>query len=215
MTNEHPSRRAGTVDPSDVAQARQGRRRRTLYASLAGWALLGAASTGIVACGSNATTASGTSTPAAPATTSAAGAPATAGSSAAAANTTAPGTASPSAAATSTAGGSADASPAGATATEYKDGTYTATGTYQSPGGQESVEITLTIADDKITDATGKSNASRPQSVEYQGQFLGNFAGLIVGKSVDQVSLDKVAGSSLTSGGFEKALQTIKTDAKA
>lgn len=204
MTNDHFPRTDGQVAPAELAQARQARRRRTTYASLAGWTLLGALSTGIVACSSTPATTAGATSTAAPASTSSAAAPAT--SSAAAS----------SAAASSAAPASTSAeSSAAAAATEYKDGTYTATGSYQSPGGEESVEITLTIAGDTITDATGKSNATRPQSVEYQGQFLSNFAGQIVGKNVDQVSLSKVAGSSLTSGGFNQALQTIKTDAKA
>lgn len=210
MTNDHPT--PGADRPTtgdDITQARQYRRRRTLYASVAGWALLGAASTGIVACSSTtAASTSSTATPAAAASSAAAPASSSAATSAAASS------AAPSSAAASSAASPA-ATGAATPATEYKDGTYTATGTYQSPGGQESVEITLTIAGDKITDATGKSNATRPQSVEYQGQFLSNFAGEIVGKNVDQVSLDKVAGSSLTSGGFENALQTIKSDAKA
>ena len=38
---------------------------------------------------------------------------------------------------------------------------------------------------------------------------------LIVGKDIDEVSLDKVAGSSLTSGGFNAAVESIKSDALA
>jgi hypothetical protein len=38
---------------------------------------------------------------------------------------------------------------------------------------------------------------------------------LVVGKSVDEVSLSRVAGSSLTSLGFNNALTQIKEDAKA
>ena len=41
-------------DPAGSIQtARQNRRRRTIYASLAGWTLLGAASVGLVACTSS------------------------------------------------------------------------------------------------------------------------------------------------------------------
>lgn len=208
MTHDQSPRTDSPVAPAELARGRQARRRRTTYASLAGWTLLGALSTGIVACSSTPTTTAGATTTAAAASTSAAATSAATSATSSAASS--------SAAASSAAPASTSAeSSAAAAATEYKDGTYTATGSYQSPGGEESVEITLTIAGDTITDATGKSNATRPQSVEYQGQFLANFAGQIVGKNVDEVSLSKVAGSSLTSGGFNQALQTIKTDAKA
>ncbi|HEY5880015.1 MAG TPA: FMN-binding protein, partial [Nakamurella sp.] len=124
--------------------------------------------------------------------------------------------ASPAAAATSAATTEAATSEAAAVSTStYTDGTYTATGTYTSPGGTEEVTVTLTIADDVITAATAEGGATRPPSSQYQGEFVDNFAALIIGKDIDEVSLDKVAGSSLTSGGFNAAVETIKSDAQA
>jgi hypothetical protein len=40
-------------------------------------------------------------------------------------------------------------------------------------------------------------------------------SGEVVGKSLDDIKVSKVAGSSLTSGGFNKAIEQIKTDATA
>lgn len=223
MTNDpttpHGRTQGSAVTGAELEQARRDRRRRTIYASLAGWTLLGAASTGIVACSS---AQSGEPAAAAGATTQAA-------SSGAAATTPAPASSASSSSASSTAvasgGASSSAEPSAtssaapttsaAAATTYKDGTYTATGSYQSPGGQESVTITLTLAGDTITDASGQGGATRPPSSQYQGEFLDNFASQIVGKNIDEVSLSKVAGSSLTSGGFNEAVQTIKSDARA
>ena len=225
-TTQHDHTQRPAVTGADLEQARRDRRRRTIYASLAGWTLLGAASTGIVACSS---AQSGDPAAAAGATTQAASS--SAESSSAAATSAAPSSAAPSStagaasteassgAAASSAESSATSSAApttsAAAATTYKDGTYTATGSYQSPGGTESVTITLTIAGDTITDASGQGGATRPPSSQYQGEFLDNFASQIVGKNIDEVSLSKVAGSSLTSGGFNEALQTIKSDARA
>lgn len=225
MTNDPTTPRSGRSDGpavtrTGIEQGRRDRRRRTIYASLAGWTLLGAASTGIVACSSAQT---GEPAAAAAATTQAASSSAAATSAApssgAPSSTAAASTEASSSAAASSAESSATSSAApttsAAAASTYKDGTYTATGSYQSPGGTESVTITLTIADDTITDASGEGAATRPPSSQYQGEFLDNFAGQIVGKNIDEVSLSKVAGSSLTSGGFNQALQTIKTDARA
>lgn len=189
-----------------IETARQNRRRRTIYASLAGWTLLGAASVGLVACSTSGQSAGTTS---AAATTSAASSAASAP-----ANSTAAG--SPAATTNSATAAAADATTAAAASgSTYQDGTYTATGTYTSPGGTEEVTITLTLTDDVITAATAEGGATKPPSSQYQGEFVDNFAALIVGKDVADVSLDKVAGSSLTSGGFNKAVETIKSQAQA
>lgn len=99
--------------------------------------------------------------------------------------------------------------------TVYKNGTYTTTGNYTSPGGAESIKVTVTLVNDKITDATVVSNAFRPNSVQFQGMFISGFKTLVVGKNIDEVQLDKVAGSSLTPKGFNDALSKIKIEARA
>ncbi len=97
----------------------------------------------------------------------------------------------------------------------YKDGTYNATGSYVSPGGRESIGLTVTIKDGVITDTQLQKNATDRDAKEYQKLFADNYKTLVVGKSVDEVSLSRVAGSSLTSLGFNNALTQIKEDAKA
>ncbi len=214
MTATETSPHPGTPDPASIEAARRDRRRRTIYASLAGWTLLGAASVGLVACS---TSAASTGSPTA--TTSAAGSATGAGTSTGTSTaTSAAAAAATSAAATSDAATSEAATTeaaAAASTSTYKDGTYTATGSYTSPGGTEEVTITLTLADDVITAATAEGGATKPPSSQYQSEFVNNFAALIIGKDIDAVSLDKVAGSSLTSGGFNAAVETIKTDAQA
>ena len=71
------------------------------------------------------------------------------------------------------------------------------------------------MKNDVITDATVISNATRPNSVIFQGKFISGFKTLVVGKNIDEVHLDKVSGSSLTPGGFNDALAKIKLEAKA
>ncbi|MGO2658198.1 FMN-binding protein [Mycetocola reblochoni] len=97
----------------------------------------------------------------------------------------------------------------------YTDGSYTATGSYQSPGGQESVEVTLTIADDTVTAVEVVGDTDNANSTRYQSEFIGGISDVVVGVPVDELQVDKVAGSSLTSGGFNEALETIKADAAA
>jgi uncharacterized protein with FMN-binding domain len=97
----------------------------------------------------------------------------------------------------------------------YKDGTYTETGAYSTPGGREDITITLTLADNKVTNITAEGSATRGDSAQYQEEFLSGYKVYVEGKDVDTISLSRVSGSSLTSDGFNKALEAIKVDAQA
>jgi uncharacterized protein with FMN-binding domain len=113
-------------------------------------------------------------------------------------------------------GASAPAGTTDASATaSYKDGTYTATGNYTSPGGAESIEVTVTLADGVITDASVVSDAFRPESKMMQGQFISGFKAQVVGKKITDVKLTKVSGSSLTPKGWNDAIAKIQAQAQA
>ena len=101
----------------------------------------------------------------------------------------------------------------GSTDANYKDGTYTADGSYQAPSGTESITVELTLADDKITDITVTPHATDPTAKQHQGEFVGGIADQVVGKDIDTLNVTKVSGSSLTSGGFKIAIAAIKEQA--
>ncbi len=96
----------------------------------------------------------------------------------------------------------------------YKDGSYSATGTYTSPAGPEQIAVTVSIKDDKIISANVISKASNEVSVKLQGMFIGGYKAVVVGKNIDDVVLDKVAGSSLTPKGWNDAVVKIQAQAK-
>lgn len=100
-------------------------------------------------------------------------------------------------------------------ASAYKNGTYTQVGDYVSPGGPETIKVTVTLTDGKITDAVVEPQAFRPISKEKQADFTANFKPFVIGKNIDEVMLTKVSGSSLTPKGFNDALNKIKTEAKS
>jgi uncharacterized protein with FMN-binding domain len=102
---------------------------------------------------------------------------------------------------------------ADAGAAAYVDGTYEASGQYQSPNGTETVEVTVTLASDIITAVEVVGLGESPTSKRYQGEFIDGIGEVVVGKDIDDISVSKVAGSSLTSGGFNAAIETIKADA--
>lgn len=101
----------------------------------------------------------------------------------------------------------------GATAGTYKDGTYSADGNYISPNGTETVGVQLTLAGGTVSDVTITPHPSNPNTKKFQGEFAGGIKSQIMGKSLDEIKVSKVAGSSLTSGGFNQAVEKIKADA--
>lgn len=97
----------------------------------------------------------------------------------------------------------------------FKAGDYQATGLYQSPGGNEEVAVQVALADDGTINAVEvEPKAASGTSRQYQSEFVNNYKDLVVGKNINEVELSRVAGSSLTSNGFNDALDQIKEDAK-
>ena len=96
----------------------------------------------------------------------------------------------------------------------YQDGTYSADGTYISPNGTETVGVELTLASGTVTAVNITQHPSNPNTRKFQGEFAGGIAAQVVGKSIDELNVSKVAGSSLTSGGFNQALDKIKAEAQ-
>lgn len=96
----------------------------------------------------------------------------------------------------------------------YQDGTYSADGNYVSPNGTETVGVELTLASGQVTGVNITQHPSNPNTRKFQGEFAGGIAAQIVGKNIDELNVSKVAGSSLTSGGFNQAVEKIKAEAQ-
>lgn len=109
--------------------------------------------------------------------------------------------------------GAADSGSSGAGS--YADGTYTAEGSYRTPETTETIEVTITLESDVITAVEVTGDPQAPQTVQYQGRFIGGISDEVVGRDIDEISVSRVAGSSLTSGGFNEALEAIRADAAA
>jgi hypothetical protein len=97
----------------------------------------------------------------------------------------------------------------------YSDGEYRATGEYSSPNGLESIGVTLTLQNSVVTAVAIEVNPTNPTTARFQELFAGGIAAEVVGRDIDTLDVTRVAGSSLTSGGFREALQTITADALA
>lgn len=112
-------------------------------------------------------------------------------------------------------GGSSSESSGGDSAVAYTDGTYTADGQYQTPETVEEISVTLTLADGVVTDVEVTGDPQAPETERYQGEFIDGIAEVVEGKPIDELNVSRVAGSSLTSGGFNEAVESIKEQAAA
>jgi uncharacterized protein with FMN-binding domain len=96
----------------------------------------------------------------------------------------------------------------------YKDGLFKANGSYRTPGGVEEISIEVNIKDGIIEDVKFVNIAKDQTSIEYQNKFIEGAKVQIVGKKIDNVSLSRVSGSSLTGAGFNDAINKIKSESK-
>lgn len=95
--------------------------------------------------------------------------------------------------------------------TAYADGTYTATGQYGN--APSFITVTVTLHAGVITSADVKTQATNPTSLDYQRRFAAAVPAVVVGKPIEQVKVDRLAGSSGTPEGFNAALEQIKKQA--
>jgi uncharacterized protein with FMN-binding domain len=95
----------------------------------------------------------------------------------------------------------------------FKDGIYSSDGRYSTPGGNESIGITVTLKGGIIEDINLEQRATGGDTEIYQRKFASQYKEYVVGKNIEEVKLTRVAGSSLTSNGFNDSLESIKRDA--
>ena len=92
---------------------------------------------------------------------------------------------------------------------KYTDGEYTVEGQY----GVKSIIVKLALADDMIKSVEVTPNTTIKMSLGLQKRFAEAVPEVVVGKPIDEVHLDKLAGSSKTTQGFNDALEKVKQEA--
>jgi hypothetical protein len=98
---------------------------------------------------------------------------------------------------------------------DYKNGTYTASGSYTTPESTETISVTVTLSNDTVSDVSINGSPQAHESQQYQELFKEGYKSLVVGKNINSISLSRVSGSSLTSRGFNDAIAQIENEAKA
>jgi uncharacterized protein with FMN-binding domain len=105
--------------------------------------------------------------------------------------------------------GATRSAPASSRGSTYADGRYTATGEYGSLPSSIGVSVTLDD-DDVVTAVEVTPHATDPTSRDYQERFAEAVPERVVGKPIDEVRVDRLAGSSGTPDGFNAAIEKIR-----
>lgn len=99
-------------------------------------------------------------------------------------------------------------------ALSYKNGLYRATGSYDSPAGLDVISVSLTLENGIVTDAVVTPQAVVQGSKRWFEKFNTGVKQEVVGKKISELNLTQISGASLTSQGFNDALEKIKAQAK-
>lgn len=99
-------------------------------------------------------------------------------------------------------------------ASVYRNGSYTESGRYTTPGGAESILVTLELDNGAVSGVQMRTEAKSPTAKQFQNQFQQRLVSAVVGRDISSLSVSRVAGASLTSIGFNDALTRIKSDAQ-
>lgn len=98
--------------------------------------------------------------------------------------------------------------------TSFAPGNYEATGIYQSPGGIQEIVVRMELDEDgTVVDVEVEPQARIGNAAEFQNKFAGGIKKQVVGIPVTELDVSRVSGSSLTSGGFNAAVDKIIEEA--
>jgi uncharacterized protein with FMN-binding domain len=73
--------------------------------------------------------------------------------------------------------------------------------------------VAVTLDEGMITDVTVTPKATDPTARDLQERFAEAIPEAVVGRDIDDVQIDRLAGSSETPDGFNAAIEQIKTQA--
>jgi len=93
------------------------------------------------------------------------------------------------------------------------DGTYSGSGSYETPGGPQQIDVTVVLADGVVTGVRVDPAATNTTSLRFQERFASAVVDSVVGRPLDEVAVDRLAGSSSTGAGFMAAIGQVERDA--
>ena len=94
----------------------------------------------------------------------------------------------------------------------YADGTYSINGQY-GPVGEDTIDVHVTVKDQTVTNVEVIGHPFTSISKKHQNAFAEAINGVVDGKPLKDLKVDKVAGASWTSEAFNKALDVARQEA--
>lgn len=80
---------------------------------------------------------------------------------------------------------------------------------YVSPAGNETIELSVSVADGVITAVTATPQATNEISKKLQTSFSEKVSAQVVGKKISDLGADAIGGASLTTGAFKNFVQSF------
>lgn len=97
----------------------------------------------------------------------------------------------------------------------YKDGSYSAASDYFVPHSSENIQVTLTLQNGEVTNASIQNSESDPTSAAFQEDFAAEYKHYVVGKKISGLQLSTIAGASDTTQAFNDAVNQIASKAQS
>ena len=94
----------------------------------------------------------------------------------------------------------------------YADGTYKINGQY-GPVGEDAIDVKLTVKQGNVEKVGIVGHPFTSISKKHQTEFANAINGVVDGKPLKGLKVDKVAGASWTSEAFNKALEVARQEA--
>lgn len=88
--------------------------------------------------------------------------------------------------------------------------TYAASLEYRVPEHRESISVSLDLEGTTVKDYSIDYSASPGDSQEYQERFANSISSELVGKDINEISVSRIGGASLTTQAFMDAIEDIK-----
>ena len=96
----------------------------------------------------------------------------------------------------------------------YKNGTYPVTVTYNVPGRTASLYVSLNVVNDAVSaSSVSYPSTTDPTSKNWDNRFINDYQQYVTGRPISSLHLSNTSGSSLTTTGFNNALDQIRSAA--
>lgn len=96
------------------------------------------------------------------------------------------------------------------TASTKNPKSYSSSISYEVPDSTQSIKVSIILDNGIVTAVKTSHSMEGRNSRGYQEDFEAEYKKLVIGKNIKEIRLSRVAGASLTTEAFNKALSQIK-----